>query len=272
MRTRCQRYQGFTLLELIAALVLLSVIGVGAVNYIRDGAKAYVTVASRDQMTQVARATIEKISRSLRSALPGSVRVSGNCVEFVPVLASTIYLGDALQVASAITVVDFLDANSISPSRAAIYTLDASDVYSPVTSTSKLVRLAAAPIGSAVGGSRDVQFNASHQFPAESPTQRIYFINEPESYCVVGNELRRYRNYSGAQFVDPQPSPPSSPIDLLAEGVQLNDNGAMVVPFQYTVGVGRSRPLVNIDLRFQHAAAQDEWLRFSHPVYLRGVP
>ncbi|MGB5325715.1 MAG: type II secretion system protein [Pseudomonadales bacterium] len=262
--------QGVTLVELVASIVLLGIIGTGLVNFISGSAKAYQEVLRRDEITQIGRFAIERVSRELRTALPGSVRVAGSCVEFVPVLAASMYT--ALPVSGLSPAAnDFTVVSTAVPAnanRVAVYTLDGADVYGAAS------HLRAFDVGSASSAAGETTYNfasPSQQFPEQSPGRRIYFVNQPVSFCVAGPVSSRVLNrYEGYGFTAVQSSPPAggSPI---AEFIQLNDGGA-VVPFGFDPGTLQRGALVHLDFRFLARGTNAEWVRFSQDVALKGAP
>ncbi|MBT8151411.1 MAG: type II secretion system GspH family protein [Gammaproteobacteria bacterium] len=264
------KQRGVTLVELVAVIVLLGVIGTGLVNFIGGSAEAYREVLRRDEVAQVGRFAIERVSRELRGALPGSVRVSGNCVEFVPVLAASIYTD--LPVAGLNTAADsFTVVSAVVPggaSRVVVYTLDANDVYGASA------HLRSFDVASASSSAGETTYNFSapaQQFPEQSPGRRIYFVDTPVSFCVSGPVTARVlQRYSGYGYLATQPSPPAGGA-LLAEFIQLNDAG-VIVPFDYSAGTLQRNAVVQLDFRFLARGTTSEWARFLQDVVLRGRP
>ena len=77
---------GFTLIELILVIVVLGILAVSVTSYIGLGARMYAETADRDQLLSQSRFAIERLVRELRNVVPNSVRVSGSCIEFMPLL------------------------------------------------------------------------------------------------------------------------------------------------------------------------------------------
>lgn len=79
------RSQGFTLIEMIIVIVisgiLLTIVGM----FGRRQIDAYVDVGNRVALAEAADTALRRIARELQSALPNSVRQTGNVVEFVPI-------------------------------------------------------------------------------------------------------------------------------------------------------------------------------------------
>ena len=257
------RNAGFTLIELVAVIILLGIVGTGVVAYLRTSMQAYVEVIRRDDIAQVGRFALERISRELRNALPGSIRVSNNCIEFVPVLAASSYLTLPVGVAAnSFQAADFTPPTS-GGLRVAVYTIANSDVYGAGSNNLAAISNIGAPLANV----RTVTLSANHQFPTDSPTRRFFIVNQPVSFCVQGTTITRHEQY-GYNAV--QPAPPAGGV-LLAEFVQLNDGGP-VTPFRYTPGTLQRGGSVHVDLRFLAANTSDEWVRFSHDIAVRSVP
>ncbi|HSG50997.1 MAG TPA: type II secretion system protein, partial [Rheinheimera sp.] len=70
------RYRGFTLIELVITLVVLSILAVGVSSYLGFGARLYSDVAEREQILGQSRFVAERMIRELRNAAPNSVRVN----------------------------------------------------------------------------------------------------------------------------------------------------------------------------------------------------
>lgn len=261
--------RGFTLVELVAVIVLLGLLGTGLVNFIAGSVEAYREVTRRNEIAQIGRFAIERVSRELRTALPGSVRVSGNCIEFVPIQGASIYTDLPIQGLSAaadqFSVINFIDRGVIS--RAAVYTVDASDVY---TGSGHIIDIDFASASSSAGETTINFSSIGQRFAEQSPGRRIYFVDQPVSFCVLGATapvLNRYSNYG---YNATQPSPPTGG-NLLAEFIQLND-AATVTPFQYNAGTLQRNGTVHLDFRFLARGTNEEWVRFNHDVALRGLP
>jgi len=262
--------RGFTLVELVTVIVLLSLTSIGLVKFIAGSAEAYREVNRRNEIAQIGRFAIERVSRELRNALPGSIRIRNDCIEFVPVQAASIYsrlpIVGLNTPADDFTAINFSLSGSIT--RAAVYPLASADVYSnnqhvlPIEFSSATVS----------GGAVTFDFSLpAQQFAEASPGQRIYFIDQPVSFCVlasgVGARLFRYDNYG---YSDIQALPPSGG-ELLAEFIQLLDEDP-VEPFIYFAGTLQRSGIVYLDFRFLARGTNNEWVRFNHSVSLRGSP
>ena len=89
------RSLGFTLIELILVIILLSIVAIFSFRFVGIGSEMYVTGADRVRLLDQSRFAIERITRELRNSVPNSARVtgSGECLEFVPIKTAGTYYG-----------------------------------------------------------------------------------------------------------------------------------------------------------------------------------
>lgn len=262
------RHSGFTLVEMVAVIVLLGVVGAATLQYVSLSLGVYKDASRRSELVQTGRFAIERISRESRSALPGSIRTGGagtrQCLEYVPVKAATGYVGRVsdLPASNEVTLVNF-DYNYSSGDRLAIYTIDSSDVYA--SGSAAIVNLSG--IAGATGDTRLAQFDGAHRFPQESPLQRAYIIGGPVSYCVENNLLSRY---SGYPLTAAQSTPPPVTGVPVAQSIRLSDSsGSAVTPFRWVPGTLERAGIIHLNFNFSADSAMDEWLQFSQDVSIR---
>lgn len=215
--------RGFSLIEIVVAIVIMGVMAIGLTQFIVDSASGYSISASRNQVSSAGRIVIDRIAMELHNALPESVRISDvltaadetaglgyagdQCIEFIPVRAASTYIDPAFRPAAfkaAFTTVDFVPTqegeNGV---YAAIYpTSDTqlySDTFGPANTTSAIARVnvtAGAGSTDTLTYSRlsdDMPYN--HRFLRSSSVERIFLTDQPVSFCVSGNKLYRYSDY-----------------------------------------------------------------------------
>lgn len=256
------KQQGFTLIELIITITVISLLMAGTLMYISNSVTAYVATARRDQLTSLGRISVEKVTRELRSALPNSLRVSNNCLEFFPTLGGSAYLTLPVDSpASSFTAAAFSLVGSTTNASVVVYPYNTSALY------------AAANPGPLAGYSSQagsptatVTLSASHQFSHQAPQRRFYVVGTPVSYCIVGSDLMRYNSYGihAAQVAPPTTGSSS----LVAQNLQTSDGATTVTPFRYTPGTLRRSGVVTLDFRF---LIDGEWIRLSHEVHVQNV-
>lgn len=256
-----KQQRGFNLIELIVVITVLGIIMAGTASYITQGMIAYTDTVRREELANVGRATIERIARELRTALPNSIRVSNNCLEFQPVVTGSAYVTLPLDVASnSMTVAAFTLPTGGGNRYVVVYPYTTGALYT-ISNPGPIVgftSVSGAPTATVI-------FSAAHRFSLASPYQRFFIVGDPVSFCVVGTALRRYSGY-GLNTV--QAAPPASGTALLAENIQTVDNSATVTPFTYSPGTLKRNALIDLDLRY---FIDGEWIRLSHEVQIRNV-
>ncbi len=267
------RQNGFTLVELVMVIVLLGVAGVGVSSLISSSVQAYVDVARRDDLSQQGRYAVERMTRELRNALPGSVRVNGSggsnavqCLEFVPIVAASSYLDlPVSSAASSFEAVTFpFSAQPGTNYYAAVFTSSASDVYAAAPNNSLRAIIDISP---ATADKRTISIASPSQFPHASPQRRVYIVSGPVSFCAQNNLLTRHAGYG---YSATQSLPPSNGITL-ARYIRVVENAAAYSIFNFTPGALQRNATVQMDLRFAGKAEEGEWVKFSQAVFLRNA-
>jgi MSHA biogenesis protein MshO len=256
------KQHGFNLIELIVTITVIGIIMAGTLIYISNSMTAYTATTRRAQLTSLGRTAVEKVARELRTALPNSLRVSNNCIEFFSTLGGSAYL--SLPVATSGTTfsaVDFTLASYTGNAYVVVYPYDTTALY------------AAADPGPLAGyaskaGSptATVTLSAAHQFAHQAPQRRFYITGTPVSFCVAGTDLLRYDNY-GIHAVQTAP-PTSGSSTLVAQHIQTVDGSTTVTPFTYTPGTLRRSGVVSLDFRF---LIDGEWIKLAHEVHVHNV-
>jgi MSHA biogenesis protein MshO len=233
------------------------------VTYIGDASDGYAATVRRSELGGAARLATERITRELRDALPNSVRVTGGCLEFIPVEGGSTYL--TVPVSSASTTFDVvppIDASAAGAriavfpdSLATVYSIGVASVISPGATFS-------APDANNVV---HVTLAASHRFPVESPSRRFFLLRTPVSYCADQGRLWRYQGYG---FLATQPAVASLPTSEPGRS-PIGEDIASSAPFSINGATLTRNAEVAIDLQFQDGA---DGLRFQHTIQLRNVP
>lgn len=78
------RQRGFTLVELITAIVLIGILAAVAAVFLRVPIAGYFDVARRAALTDIADLAVRRFARDVRTALPNSVRTAGACTGLTP--------------------------------------------------------------------------------------------------------------------------------------------------------------------------------------------
>ncbi|WP_322803199.1 prepilin-type N-terminal cleavage/methylation domain-containing protein [Vibrio alfacsensis] len=86
------KMRGFTLIEMIATIVIGSIMMLGIAGYVKLGMKGYADSIDRQRIQTQAQFVLEKMSREIRHAVPNSFyEPSSNCLAFVPIEFSGFY-------------------------------------------------------------------------------------------------------------------------------------------------------------------------------------
>ena len=269
--------RGFTLVEMVTVILILGILVVGVSSFIIFGTRIFVESSSVDQVLSQSRFAVERMTRELRSALPNSMRLNSDsltyqCVEFVPIEASTTYLTmPIIPAASASTGIVILDntASAIRVNQFAwIYPLVDADVYS--SARQKLAQVKTIAIS---GNQVTLTFTAPTRFAEASPRQRIYFGLSPVSYCfekgASGNDLQIVR-YAGYNFNTVQPNPATMGTGvLMAQSVANRLDNSNDLPLILTPSSLVNNAMVHLQPRFN---VNGETFQYRHQVQVINVP
>lgn len=262
-----RRSCGFTLIELVTVILILSIVSIGVTSYIRFGIDIYRDSVGRDRQIGDSRFLIERISRELREALPNSVRVgssgdgSTQCIEFVPIVASSSYVDIPVTPDAAAKKILVVAPAIGGGTKISVYPLSAADIYANVNqNTGKTFALNAV---NNLSGQNVVELELQRNvlFGQDSPTERYFLIDTAVSYCADGSEIRRYGNYwrSDNSF------PPSAG----GTGVLMAQRQTNKTPFTYQPGTLIRNSVAQLDFKFSY---DDEKLNLYHEVHIVNVP
>lgn len=269
--------RGFTLVEMVTVILILGILVVGVSSFIIFGTRIFVESSSVDQVLSQSRFAVERMTRELRSALPNSVRVNTDsltyqCIEFVPIEASTTYLAmPIIPDAAASTGIVILDntASAIRVNQFAwVYPLVDADVYSSARQKRAQVKTIAIS-----GNQVTLTFTAPTRFAEASPRQRIYFGFSPVSYCfekgASGNDLQIVR-YAGYNFNSVQPNPANMGTGvLMAQSVANRLDNSNDLPLLLTPSSLVNNAMVHLQPRFN---VNGETFQYRHQVQVINVP
>ena len=211
--------RGFTLVEMIISIVIAGAVLAMVSMFGRQQIEAYIDVGNRSDLADEADTALRRVARDLQSALPNSVRQSGNFLEFVPIRGAGRYRADVDDAGTG----DFLDFSSTTDNsfdvlgptvtitagdQLVIFNLGqpGSDVYSTAPETSRRA------ISTAPGTVSSLQFSLgaapNQQFPLASPQSRFQIVGQPVTYECAANAdpaLGRVIRHSGYGFSAAQP-------------------------------------------------------------------
>lgn len=262
---RLRRVEGFTLIELIAVMVVLSICASIGASFIVDVVDQYQKASLRSSLVMRGTVVMEQMSRKLRLSVPNSVRVSasGLCVEFMPLVAGSVYtqpVADEVNGRLASNSVDTVGFSLLngSPEYAFVAPMTAAEVYSDATSSN--VRAAISSLsGSPVS---TIQLASNHRFIRNSVSSRILVADSPERFCIAGGELINYRNYTLSSSAISDGSPGGVTI-VMADGVSAN------TAFVLTAGSENRNAALDIAVE---VSGGSETVSLNNRVLIRNVP
>ncbi len=252
--------RGFTLVELIVTMVVLSILALGSTQFITDAANGYVATNARTQLANQARLALNRIAQEVRGALPGSVRVAGNCLEFIPAEQASRYVSLPVGTSASSFLAARLPTGVVLNNlRVAVFPATNPYVLTGNSSISPVVTVSAPDPQNQV----TVSMASAHQFPSLSPRDRFYFVAEPTSYCVDAGHLWRYQDYG---YLDPQPNTGLLPAAL--PGRSLFAENAQATFLVSSATLERSSAL-SIELT---VSQNNDSVRLQHLAQIRNVP
>ena len=260
--------QGFTLIELILVILVLSIVSISVTSFISFGVSSYQDVSGRAKQIGDSRFLIERLTREIRDALPNSVRVTngGECVEFIPILASLSYVDIPVlpdEPSSNIEVVTSDEEFAAVNTKVVVYPLSPSDVYvmNGLTEGKLFTVDKYLPVFNPNQVTSTIKLDDEVLFDEDSPTQRYFIIRDSVAYCQdAENTIKRYQ---GHDFTVAQATTPEGTGILMAER-QINDS-----PFSLQSPTLVRNAIVIMDFTFSYT---DENLRLVNKVHISNVP
>lgn len=249
---------GFTLIELVAVIVILSILATIGTGFVVKTTESYQRTQTRALLVNASRQALERMTRQLRVALPYSVRITngGNCLEFMPIAAGGNYfdpvpdqenLAAPKQIINASPVnIDFGSAEYVT-----IGAMGPQEIYDTGDS-----------LAGYSGGA--ITLDIAKQWKRNSISKRYYLLDNPQAFCVVGNELHFY---DGIPITDANVSVGVN-ASIIARNISV-ENPANPEPFSLEMGSENRNTRINIELVFSSGG---ESITFTQGVLIRNVP
>lgn len=197
--------RGFTLLELVIAMLIMAIVAGFSVQFITHAVAIYRQGSERERLMSDVRFGLERLNREVRDAVPGSLRVTaianGSCVRFWPISAVSRY--QSLSVNNGTNETEITLMSPADPpdlvlkpgDRAVVFPLDLYSESAGSTSDNDFVALIQDdPIPTASDGNITLQLQTAAGTAPEfidSDTKRIYFAREQVRYCIANRQLTR---------------------------------------------------------------------------------
>jgi MSHA biogenesis protein MshO len=242
--------RGFTLMEMVLAIIILGIVGTSFGVFIIPAVNAHLALQNRAALIDSAEIALRRMARDIRIALPNSVRVSnsvtdGFAIESIPTVDGGRYCvsGEAnctagaqeLLIASSDTDFDILGCfqssfNTASGSTAyrlvvgdstgALYSASGTSAVMTPSSTAITVSVSngggggAGACGASSGANttyrHHIALSAGQTFPNPSSRRRVFVIQTPVTY-VCNKSAGTLTRYSGYSISATQPTPTSPP-------------------------------------------------------------
>lgn len=262
------RGAGYTLIELIMVIVLLSIVATVSVRFVGLSTQGALDTGARQLRALQSVVISEQLTRELREAFPLSVRSNGSCIEWLPMEAGTNYLGlSTTDNIDQIDIAAFPDTPFFTNRRVVVYgygtgqgELYAGGNSGPVSSEISGIDNTPAP-----GEPASISLSASHRFSATSPARRLFLVGQPVSICQGGPGNRFLYRYSGYSPTSGQPNPPSGDPEVLSASL----TGA--VDFRYLPATLQRAGVVQFTFDLVSADG-NEVTTVSQEVQIRNVP
>ncbi|MEP4891249.1 MAG: prepilin-type N-terminal cleavage/methylation domain-containing protein [Aliiglaciecola sp.] len=269
------KQSGFTLIELITVLVVLSVVSVGIAGFIRTGTEIYVDVVERDKLLSQGRFAIQRMNLEISNSLPNSLRIAGDssiqCLEFTPILFSSFYFDIPVAPEPATDEIKLIatdaainDYSYESEQSIIVYPTSVDHVYG---ASSRRYYLGSEPeLDDEDTKKLVVSLEADQQFETDSPSSRAYITGAPVSFCVTDNKLYRKQQYPTSPFQ----STSLNGAVLMAENIQNNLSGSTQdMPFRIAEASLTRNAFVITLLRFE---LNEELVVFNNEIHIPNVP
>ncbi|MCL1046367.1 type II secretion system GspH family protein [Shewanella electrodiphila] len=271
---------GFTLVEMVTVIIILGILVVGVSSFVIFGTRIFVESSSVGQVLGQSRFAVERMTRDIRHSVPNSVRLRTaslgifQCIEMLPIEASSSYLKLPIYPDSASSTGTIVDNNiAVNNGMFAIVYPLANESIGGVNDIYQASRNKRFEVQSATSAADKITltFANSVQFAEQSPIKRIYFANQPISYCFespVGSSdvsLYRYSNY-GYIISQPVPSNMGAGV-LMAENIT---NSLLTEPaIKVTEQNLMTNSIVHLEPRF---SVNGETFKYQHQVQVTNVP
>jgi len=179
--------KGFSLIELLIVIVILSVLGIMTSSYIKFGTDIYIHRVNLDRSISDLRFVMERLRREVTHALPNSLIVNNNCLTFTPIIDYSFY-SDDFPISPQVADYGFIAPinQDLEGTKAVVNLLTAKEVLDGSNKVQTISRYNV--------NSGKLTFENNLSFPISSMAKRIYFVKDNMTYCFNNSNLYKRIN------------------------------------------------------------------------------
>lgn len=240
---------GFTLIEIISVITILGLLSVVGVNIVTTIVKGKANINLQSSLLVDAQFIVDRIKKQLQVALPNSYRISNGdrCLSFFPVVADGFYLNTVPDSSNTLPEDGRNNPLAISPYRImggnAVYISIGTETFTEVygNNPSSLALISSLSPTS-------VTLNQNHRWQRNSLSQSYFIVDNPQAFCVVGDELQYF----------PRISQSSSQVDLSRDNYVLitGVNTSSGSPFALNASASNCEGCLDLSLTFNDGDSQ----------------
>ncbi len=256
------------IVSIVVAAVLVALVGM----FGRWQIQSYFDISSRAALADAADTAARRMTRELQAALPNSVRVSGNYLEYIPVKDAGRYRAESDGTGSVFPL-DFGSSASAtrfdvlgptvaveSGDQIVIYNLGlpGADAYSGTPNNRRTPSVTGAALA-------QIDAASAFAFPFASPASRFQVVGQPVSFeCdAAAGVIRRHAQYG---FLASQPVSSAS---LAAGSSAILVANVAACAFSYAPGASQRNGIVSLRLTL---SANDETVHLMNQVDILNTP
>jgi len=276
-----KKQNGLTLIELVVVLTILGIVSAGIASFVRASIQNVVLVTDRDKLLSASRFSIERLSRELVNALPGSVRVARentfHCLQFVPIKLVSAYTrlpdddNSSVQIVRPIAAAGEDVTITANTDFVTVYPLIESDVYGSATGTfAKRKAITSVNDHADPQKANLLELAVSGFYPEASPADRAYIVDRAVSFCLVPDVVNGGRLVRFESEILPA-APDSIPASAVTIAEQLVNNILVTSdePFRILQPSRQRNAVAQIRLRFSQ---NNEQITLQQEVHIPNAP
>jgi MSHA biogenesis protein MshO len=255
---------GFTLIELITVIVIISILTGVTTSIITRPIQSYMYLQTRTTQVDNAESALQMMQRDIRRAVPNSIRItsSGTALELLHTTDGGRYrakltssgIGNILDFTTTDSSFDVIGSLSAAPTGSVvIYNLG--DASANAYAGNNVATL------SSTSTATSISLATATQFPLPSPLQRFFIVDTPITYSCSGGSLLRYFRYPIAAA---QANPP------VGATAEIQANSVNSCAFTYASGAGTRSGLVTLQITL--VDSNGESLILVHQVHVDNAP